>query len=103
MYADETGRRVEGKTWWRWCFRTADATYYLIDHSRGHPAWDRFFAEEFNGVLVADFWAAYDAVSRLHPNCWPHLLREVKEVDEGRENGDDGREFRSGCDASPAT
>lgn len=94
LHADETGWRVEGQTWWLWCFSTADATYYMIDRSRGHPALDKFFAEEFDGVLVADFWAAYDAVGRLHQKCWPHLLRELKEVDEGKENGDDWPEFR---------
>src|SRR5262245_49949859 len=30
LHADETGWRVEGRTWWLWCFATADATYYLI-------------------------------------------------------------------------
>jgi transposase len=93
LHADETGWRVEGKTWWLWCFSTKDATYYMIDRSRGHPALDQFFKEEFNGVLVADFWAAYDAVGRLHQKCWPHLLRDVKEADEGKENGGDWPEF----------
>ena len=83
LHADETGWRVEGRTWWLWCFATADATYYLIDESRGHPALDQFFVEEFAGVLVTDFWAAYDAVGRTKQKCWPHLLRELKEVDAG--------------------
>jgi transposase len=93
LHADETGWRVEGKTWWLWCFSTADATYYQLDPSRGHPALDQFFAAEFDGVLVTDFWAAYDAVGRLHQKCWPHLLRELKEVDGGPGNGDDWPDF----------
>lgn len=93
LHADETGWRVEGETWWLWCFSTSDATYYMLDRSRGHPALDKFFVEEFSGVLVSDFWAAYDAVGRLHQKCWPHLLRELKEVAEGTENGDDWPEF----------
>jgi transposase len=94
LHADETGWRVEGKTGWWWCFRTADATDYRIDRSRGHPALDRLFAEEFDGVLVADFWAASDAVGRWHPKCWPHLVRDVTEGDEGQDHGDDGPAFR---------
>ena len=81
LHADETGWRVEGRTWWLWCFATTDATFYLIDESRGHAALDQFFVEEFRGVLVTDFWAAYDAVGRTKQKCWPHLLRELKEVD----------------------
>jgi transposase len=93
LHADETGWRVEGRTWWLWCFATTDATYYLIDESRGHPALDQFFVEEFAGVLVSDFWAAYDAVGRTKQKCWPHLLRELKELDTGSDRGGDWPEF----------
>ena len=93
LHADETGWRVEGRTWWLWCFSSADATCYQLDRSRGHPALDRFFAAEFDGVLVTDFWAAYDAAGRLQQKCWPHLLRDLKEVDEGAENGGDWPDF----------
>ena len=93
LHADETGWRVEGRTWWLWCFSHADATYYQLDRSRGHPALDKFFAGEFDGVLVSDFWAAYDAVGRLHQKCWPHLLRELKEVEAGPEAGGDWADF----------
>lgn len=93
LHADETGWRVEGRTWWLWCFAATDATFYLIDESRGHPALDQFFVAEFDGVLVSDFWAAYDAVGRLKQKCWPHLLRDLKEVDQGAENGGDWPAF----------
>jgi len=93
LHADETGWRVEGRTWWLWCFATTDATFYLIDESRGHAALDEFFVEEFRGVLVTDFWAAYDAVGRTKQKCWPHLLRELKEVDAGSDNGGDWPAF----------
>ena len=93
LHADETGWRVEGQTWWLWCFATSDATFYLIDKSRGHAALDEFFVEEYRGILVTDFWAAYDAVGRLKQKCWPHLLRDLKEVDAGSEGDGDWPEF----------
>ena len=93
LHADETGWRVDGRTHWLWCFTGADATYYRIDESRGHPALDQFFVEEFAGVLVTDFWAAYDAVGRAKQKCWPHLLRELKEVDAGSGAGGDWHDF----------
>ena len=58
LHADETGWRVEGETWWMWCFSTKDSTYDMLDRSRGHPALNQFFVEEFQGVLVSDFWSA---------------------------------------------
>jgi transposase len=95
LNADETGWRLNGALVWLWCFCTQDATVYAIDRSRGHAALEKFFAEEFNGTLVTDFWRAYDAVeARMNQKCWAHLLRELKAVDE-RPNGprDDWLDF----------
>jgi transposase len=89
LHGDETGWRVEGRTWWLWCFARTDATFYLIDDSRGHEALAQFFVEEFRGILVTDFWAAYDAIGRTKQKCWPHRLRDRKEVDQGSGGGGD--------------
>jgi transposase len=94
LNADETGWRVNGTTHWLWCFTQPQATYYLIDRSRGHPALEKFFVEEFAGVLVTDFWAAYDAIAcSAHQRCWPHLLRELKEVEAAGRDRDDWPSF----------
>ena len=82
LHADETGWRVNGKTHWLWCFTTPSATYYMIDRSRGSPALSKFFTEAFDGVLVTDFWAAYNAVEcAARQACLPHLFRELEKVD----------------------
>jgi transposase len=78
LHADETGWRVNGETHWLWCFTNAEVTFYQIDRSRGSPALQKFFTEEFSGTLVTDFWAAYGAVeSGDKQKCWAHLLREL--------------------------
>ena len=78
LHADETGWRVDGRTHWLWRFTTADLTYYMIDRRRGGPALKRFFKKEFAGVLVTDFWSAYNAVVCAHKQkCLPHLLRDI--------------------------
>ena len=83
LHADETGWRVAGRTVWLWCFTTAQATYYMIDRCRGAPALLRFFTEEFAGVLVTDFWAAYNVVAAAaRQACLVHLFRELEKVDE---------------------
>ena len=81
VYGDETGWRINGITYWLWCFTTADATFYMIHPSRGDPALFEFFKETFNGVLVSDFWACYAHVQARHQYCLAHLLRELKKVD----------------------
>ena len=82
LWADETGWRRNGLTCWLWCFASKDACYYMIDRSRGEPALAKFFTEAFDGVLVHDFWAAYDAIrAQDHQCCLAHLLRELEKVD----------------------
>jgi transposase len=93
LHADETGWRVVGRTWWLWCFCTPQAAYYMIDESRGHPALERFFVDEFSGILVTDFWKAYDAIGRTKQKCWPHLLRELKEIDKTAQGTSDWDAF----------
>ena len=81
LHGDETGWRVNGKTHWLWCFGNSDVTYYMIDRSRGSPAIKEFFQEYFDGVLITDFWAAYNAVCCADRQmCLVHLLGELKKV-----------------------
>jgi len=95
LHADETGWRINGKTHWLWCFCSADATFYMIDRSRGSPAIGAFFKEFFDGVLVTDFWAAYNAVACAERQmCLVHLLRELKKVDKYLDASEDWSDFR---------
>lgn len=83
LHADETGWRVNGQGYWLWCFANDRNCYYVIDRSRGSPVLQEFFAGEFDGVLITDFWAAYasvDAADRQY--CLAHLLRELEKVDQ---------------------
>jgi len=78
LHADETGWRVNGETHWLWCFTNDHLSFYQIDRSRGSPALQKFFTEEFAGTLVSDFWAPYAAVCAADKQkCWAHLLREL--------------------------
>ena len=78
LNADETGWRVLGKTYWLWCLATKNAAYYLIDPKHGGSVLKRLFRSFFNGVLVTDFWGAYNSVSCLtNQKCIPHLLWDL--------------------------
>ena len=94
LFADETSWRVVGKTYWLWCFATQDATYYLIDRSRGSPALMKFFIQEFDGTLVSDFWGAYNAVvCAFRQKCLAHLFRELEHTEKYKSPGEDWPEF----------
>lgn len=90
LHGDETGWRLNGKTHWLWCFGNAGLTYYLIDRSRGSPALQKFFLQEFDGVLVTDFWGAYNAVAcAARQTCLVHLLRELEQTEKYKSPGGD--------------
>ncbi|SFJ71764.1 IS66 family transposase [Planctomicrobium piriforme] len=94
LHADETGWRVQGKTWWLWCFSSPDVTYYMIDRCRGGPALRKFFSEEYDGVLVSDFWGAYNAIAAgARQKCLVHLLRDLKFVEQYKHPGPGWAEF----------
>lgn len=88
LHADETGWRVNGKGHWLWCFTTTRLTYYLIDRKRGRPVLARFFRKAFAGILVTDFWGAYNAVvCSARQTCLAHLLRDLEHVEKYKRPG----------------
>jgi hypothetical protein len=94
LHADETGWRVNGKGHWLWCFATPRLTYYLIDRRRGRPVLARFFRKAFAGILVTDFWAAYNAViCSARQTCLAHLLRDLEHVEKYKRPGPAWAEF----------
>jgi transposase len=83
LHADETGWRVNGRTHWLWCFANKRNCYYMIERCRGSPALQQFFTEAFEGVLITDFWSAYESVeARDRQYCLVHLLRELEKVEQ---------------------
>jgi transposase len=94
LHADETGWRVNGKTYWLWCFTNEDVTYYVIDRSRGSPVVKRFFKKAFKGVLVTDFCNAYNAVVCAgKQRCLVHLLRDMHNVTKRKDASGDWGKF----------
>lgn len=82
LHGDESGWRVNGKTHWLWCFANDKLTFFMIHRSRGSPALLTFFTQEFGGILVSDFWGAYNAVAcALRQTCLVHLLRELEHTE----------------------
>ncbi len=89
LHGDESGWRVNGQTHWLWCFANSILSYFMIDRSRGQPALRKFFTEEFSGILVTDFWGAYNAVAgSLRQTCLVHLLRDLEHVEKYKSPGE---------------
>ncbi len=93
LHGDETGWRVNGKTHWLWCFTSKTATIFTIERSRGSPVVLKFIKECFDGVLVSDFWYAYNVLTCAKQKCLVHLLRELERVWKYKDSGGDWAKF----------
>ena len=76
VHADETGWREDGRNCFTWSFSTPTHRYYASG-SRAKGMVDTVLGPDFCGVLVSDFYAAYDHYDGLQQKCWVHLLRDV--------------------------
>ena len=94
MNTDETGWQVQGQTFRLWCLTSKDAVYYLINPIRGSSVLKKLFRTFFNGMLVTDFWGAYNSVMCLaKQKCLPHLLRDLSRTRHYHNPGEDWPEF----------
>ena len=76
VHADETGWRESGRNRFIWCFSTPTHRYSTCG-SREKGMVDRVLGPAFSGVLVSDFYAAYDHYPGVQQKCWVHLLRDI--------------------------
>jgi transposase len=82
LSADETGWRLNGITHWLWCFTTKTLCYYVITKSRGSPIVRKVLGSVFRGILICDFWGAYNKIAALaKQRCFYHLFTELVKVD----------------------
>ena len=76
VHADETGWRQDGHNGYVWTFSTPSRRYFLR-RGRGKEVVDEVLGQEFAGVLVSDFYAAYHHYEGPKQRCWAHLLRDI--------------------------
>jgi transposase/uncharacterized coiled-coil protein SlyX len=76
VHADETGLREDGANGYLWSFSTPTERYF-VRAGRNKEVVDEVLGPAFTGVLVTDFYAAYDHYDGPHQRCWAHLLREI--------------------------
>jgi transposase len=76
MHADETGWREDGTNGYVWTFCTPTERYF-VRGKRDKAMVDAALGDSFAGVLVTDFYAAYNHYDGPHQRCWSHLLRDI--------------------------
>ena len=77
VQGDETGWRQDGSNGYVWTFSTPSERYF---RGRDKGVVDEVLDSSFSGVLVSDFYAAYNHYPGLKQRCWAHLLRDIHDL-----------------------
>ena len=78
IHADETRGVVIGGGHYVWVFTNLTTVAYVYAESRESTILDDLL-KGFSGVLVSDFYAAYDSVPCAQQKCLIHLMRDINE------------------------
>jgi transposase len=79
--SDETGARVDGRTWWHWVFCTLTAVLHVIEASRASGVIQKVMGEVEVEVWGSDCLPAQlKAKAKRHQLCLAHQLRNLQAV-----------------------
>jgi transposase len=83
IHADETGGRENGKNGYFWNFSNDKLQFLLYRQSRGAKVVREILGkdgENYEGVIVSDFYGAYNEYAGFHQRCLVHYQRDIKEL-----------------------
>jgi hypothetical protein len=78
LHVDETHVSIRGSTAYVWVFTNLHDVVYLYTESR-EGTFLREMLEDFKGVLVSDFFSAYDGLKCDQQKCLIHLMRDLND------------------------
>ena len=78
IHADETKINLIGKTGYVWVLANMESVAYIYSDSREGDL-IRALLENFKGVLVSDFYTAYDSIECAQQKCLIHLIRDLND------------------------
>jgi len=78
LHIDETPVKLKSQTGYVWIVTNGDTAYYFYRASR-EGAFLKDFLKGFCGVLISDFFTAYDSLELRQQRCLIHLLRDFNE------------------------
>jgi predicted RecB family nuclease len=78
LHADETKVSIKGKTAFVWVFANLEEVAYIYSETREGDLLHALL-KDFTGVLVSDFYAAYDGILCPQQKCLIHLIRDLND------------------------
>jgi len=81
VYGDETSWRQDGQGHYVWFVGHERLAVFLITDNRSAESAVQLLGDDFDGTLVTDAYAAYNAVRATHrQTCWGHIAARSKEL-----------------------
>jgi hypothetical protein len=78
IHADETKINIQGAEYYAWVF--TDGQHVLLKMSETREATLVInLLKDYKGILISDFYAAYDSLNCLHQKCLVHLIRDMND------------------------
>jgi predicted RecB family nuclease len=78
VHADETRTNLIGKRGYVWVFTNHEEVAFVFSENREATV-AQGTLENFKGVLVSDFYTAYDSVATKQQRCLVHLMRDIND------------------------
>jgi hypothetical protein len=79
LHSDETEVHLRTGKGYVWVFASIEEVAYVYKPSR-EGEFIKDFLKDFHGVLVSDFYAAYDAIVCPQQKCLIHLMRDLNQA-----------------------
>jgi hypothetical protein len=76
IHIDETGVNLRRQAGYVWVMASMDSVYYFYRPSREGEFLEQMLAP-FNGILISDFFTAYDSLPCRQQKCLAHLVRDI--------------------------
>ena len=78
IHIDETIARIDGIDGYVWVFANYDSVFYQFRETR-ETDFLKELLQDFEGVLVSDFYTGYDSMECEQQKCLVHLIRDINE------------------------
>ena len=79
IHADETKMSLKDKNCFVWILTSMEAVVYIYTETR-EGEYIQSLLKDFKGVLVSDFYAAYDSIDCPQQKCLIHLIRDINDA-----------------------
>ncbi|MCK4824146.1 IS66 family transposase, partial [bacterium] len=78
IHVDETPVKLKGTSGYVWVLASIDSVYYFYKDSR-EGSFLKEMLSQFRGVLISDFYSAYDSIDCPQQKCLIHLIRDMND------------------------